>query len=176
MVPNHTPGIVPPIAGAAMATHSRAMSVTPTIAGDRLYGISMRPQELAIYGEAVSFSLRYGPVVENPSAELTQHFKLLVLEVHADLKQDDALAHGKPRKLQLLKCGWEIELTTPHACRTDALSELADEAPLLMARIADTVNELARRAGLEAPLGPDLIADLLQRYRSGLAEPANRLQ
>jgi len=152
------------------------MSVTSTIAGDRLYGISMRPQELAIYGEAVSFSLRYGPVVENPSAELTQHFKLLVLEVHADLKQDDALAHGKPRKLQLLKCGWEIELTTTVSCRTDMIGEREDEVPVLLERIADTVNDLARRAGLEAPLGPDLIADLLQRYRAGLAAPANGLQ
>jgi hypothetical protein len=152
------------------------MSVIPTIAGDRLYGISLRPQELAIYGEAVSFALRYGPVVEDPSAELTQHFKLLVLEVHADLRQDDALAHGKPRKLQLLKCGWEIELTTPTACRTDALSERDDEAPLLIARIADTVNDLARRAGLEAPLGPDVVADLLQRYRSGPTGAANRSQ
>lgn len=152
------------------------MSVTTTIAGDRLYGISLRPQELAIYGEAVSFSLRYGPVVEDPSSETTQHFKLLVLEVHADLNQDDALAHGKPRKLQLLKCGWEIEITTPLACRTDAIGERDDEVPLLLSRIADTVNELARRAGLEAPLGPDLIADLLQRYRAGLATPANGLQ
>src|ERR1043165_3024622 len=130
------------------------MSVTSTIAGDRLYGISLRPQELAIYGEAVSFSLRYGPVVDDPSTEQTQHFKLLVLEVRADLQQGDALARGKPRKLQLLKCGWEIELTTPTACRTDALGEREDEVPLLMARIADTVNDLARRAGLEAPLGP----------------------
>lgn len=152
------------------------MTITSTIAGDRLYGISLRPQELAIYGEAVSFSLRYGPVVEDPSAELTQHFKLLVLEVHADLKQDDALAHGKPRKLQLLKCGWEIELTTTSPCRTDALSERDDEVPTLLARIADTINDLARRAGLEAPLGPDLIADLLLRYRSGLAASANGLQ
>ncbi|MBA3700885.1 MAG: hypothetical protein H0W78_18705 [Planctomycetes bacterium] len=152
------------------------MSVITTIVGDRLYGISLRPQELAIYGEAVSFSLRYGPVVEDPSAELRQHFKLLVLEVHADLGQDDALAHGKPRKLQLLKCGWEIELATATACRSDTIGERDDEVPLLMERIADTVNELARRAVLEAPLGPDLIADLLQRYRAGLATPANRLQ
>jgi len=159
-----------------MPTHFRAMSVTSTIAGDRLYGISIRPQELALYGEAVSFSLRYGPVVEDPSAEAMQHFKLLVLEVHADLKQDDALARGKSRKLQLLKCGWEIELSTVSACRTDGLGERDDEVPLLMQRIADTVNELARRAGLEAPLGPDLIADLLLRYRTGLATPANGLQ
>ncbi len=166
-------------------THSRAMpvpptvhaiSTVPTIAGDRLYGISLRPQELAIYGDAVSFALRYGPVVDDPSAELKQHFKLLVLEIHADLKQDDALAHGKPRKLQLLKCGWELELNTVTACRTDSLSEQDTEVPRLLGRIADTVNELARRAGLEAPLGPELVTDLLQRYRLGLASPANGLQ
>ena len=99
-----------------------------------------------------------------------------MLEIHADLKQDDALAHGKPRKLQLLKCGWEIELTTATACRGDALVERDDEVPLLLERIADTVNDLARRAALEAPLGPDLVADLLQRYRAGLATTANGLQ
>jgi hypothetical protein len=166
-------------------THSRAMSVppsipaiatVPTIVGDRLYGISLRPQELAIYGDAVSFALRYGPVVDDPSAELNQHFKLLVLEIQADLKQDDALAHGKPRKLQLLKCGWELELNTVAACRTVALSEQETEVPRLLERIADTVNELARRAGLEAPLGPELVTDLLQRYRLGLTTPANGLQ
>lgn len=156
-----------------------AISTVPTvpiIAGDRLYGISLRPQELAIYGDAVSFALRYGPVVDDPLAELKQHFKLLVLEIHADLKQDDALAHGKPRKLQLLKCGWELELTTVTTCRTDSLSEQDVEVPRLLGRIADTVNELARRAGLEAPLGPELVTDLLQRYRLGLATPANGLQ
>jgi hypothetical protein len=166
-------------------THSRAMPVPPTIpaistvptlAGDRLYGISLRPQELAIYGDAVSFALRYGPVVDDPAAELNQHFKLLVLEIHADLKQDDALAHGKPRKLQLLKCGWELELNTVAACRTAALCEQDIEVPRLLERIADTVNELARRAGLEAPLGPELVTDLLQRYRLGLTTPANGLQ
>jgi hypothetical protein len=166
-------------------THSRAMpvppsipatSTVPTITGDRLYGISLRPQELAIYGDAVSFALRYGPVVDDPSAELNQHFKLLVLEIHADLKQDDALAHGKPRKLQLLKCGWELELNTVAACRTAALSEQDTEVPRLLERIADTVNELARRAGLEAPLGPELVSDLLQRYRLGLSSPENGLQ
>jgi hypothetical protein len=152
------------------------MPVTPTIAGDRLYGISLRPQELAIYGTSVSFSLRYGPIVDDPSAELLQHFKLLVLEIHAELGSDDALAHGKPRRLQLLKCGWEIELATASACRTDSLEERPEEVPLLLDRVADTVNELARRAALEAPLGPELVADLLTRYRAGPATPANGLQ
>jgi hypothetical protein len=133
------------------------------ISGDRLYGITMRPQELALYGERVSCEVRYSPIVDDEAAANERHFKLLVLEIEVAL----AGAAGMPeRRLQLLKCGWELELTSATPCRVAELAELEEEVPLLLARIADTVNELARRAGLEAPLGPELIADLVQRYRS----------
>ena len=140
--------------------------IRPTLAGDRLYGITMRPQELALYGEKVHFGLRYSPITDQAEELSDRHFKLLVLEVHAELPSEDALAHGKPRRLQLLKCGWEAELATTVKVRTDQVAELDDEVPRLLARIADTVNELARRAGLEAPLGPDLVRDLVVSYRA----------
>lgn len=126
----------------------------------------MRPQELALYGEKVHFGLRYSPIADRADELSDRHFKLLVLEVHADLPSEDALAHGKSRRLHLLKCGWEAELTTSVPARTDQLAELDDEVPRLLGRIADTVNELARRAGLEAPLGPDLVKDLVVSYRA----------
>jgi hypothetical protein len=135
----------------------------PQISGDRLYGITMRPQELALYGERVSCEVRYSPIVDDEAVAAERHYKLLVLEIEVELAPAGA---GPARRLQLLKCGWELELTSASPCRVAELAELEEEVPLLLARIADTVNELARRAELEAPLGPELIADLVQRYRT----------
>ncbi len=136
----------------------------PLISGDRLYGIAMRAQELALYGERVTCEVRYSPIVDDEAVAAERHYKLLVLEIEVELA---GAAGSPPRRLQLLKCGWELELTSASPCRVAELAEGEEEMPLLLARIADTVNELARRAELEAPLGPDLIADLVQRYRSG---------
>jgi hypothetical protein len=137
---------------------------SPVISGDRLYGITMRPQELALYGERISCEVRYSGIVDDEAVASSRHYKLLVLEIEVSLP---GATGASPRRLQLLKCGWELELTSASSCRVDELSELDEEVPLLLARIADTVNELARRAGLEAPLGPELVAELVQRYRSG---------
>jgi hypothetical protein len=132
----------------------------PTIVADRLYGISMRPHELALHGGQVSFSLRYGAICDDAAELLTRHFKLLVLEIHAQVALEPDAA---PRRLELLRCGWELELSTPAPCPTADLAELPAELPRLMVRIADTVNDLARRAGLEAPLGPALVDQLTAR-------------
>jgi hypothetical protein len=149
--------------------HNLPHSTTDAAIGsDRLYGISMRPQELSLYGEKVTFSVRYSPIFDDENEETDRHYKLLVLEISADLGQ--GVSTGSPgRQLQLLKCGWELELTTPTPCRVGSLAERDDEVPLLLGRIAETVNDLARRAGLEAPLGPDLVDDLVQRYRADSA-------
>ena len=148
------------------------MASRPSIAGDRLYGISMRPQELALYGAKVAFDLRYSAVFDDPAEQTTEHFKLLVLEIEAETPADDPLGQARGR-LQLLKCGWELRLTTPAACTVGTTEELAEEVPLLLARIADTINDLAQRGGLEAPMGPELVADLLQRYRLGVVGASN---
>jgi len=139
-----------------------------TVCGDRLYGISMRPQELSLYGEKVQFSLRYSPIFDDEHEQTDRHFKLLVLEIEVATAQEGVSKMGG-RMLQLLKCGWELELATPALCRVGSLAESDEEVPFLLGRIADTVNELARRAGLEAPLGPELVADLVSRYRTGEA-------
>lgn len=146
--------------GAHLATMQSPMP--PTISADRLYGISMRPHELAHYGEAVTFSLRYGSIFDDPAEETSAHFTLLVLEIHA--------AEGtgpEGQRLELLRCGWEMERTTVLPCRVDSVPELPSEVPLLLSRVADTVNELARRAGLEAPLGSTVIDRLLLQYQAG---------
>lgn len=134
----------------------------PTIVADRLYGISMRPHELALHGDAVSFTLRYGAIFDDEAETTTRHFTLLVLEIHAEV----VLAPGAaPRRLELLRCGWELERATEAPCAVGSVAEQPEEVPRLMARIADTVNELARRAGLEAPLGPALVDRLTAECR-----------
>ena len=138
----------------------------PVIAADRLYGISFRPQELAMYGGAVSFALRYAPMAEEGDPPATSHCKVLVLEITARLDPADELARQGQRELSVAKCGWEIDLTTADPCRSIDLPELAEEVPLLLERIADTLNELARRAGLPPPMGIEVVTHLLHRYRT----------
>lgn len=138
----------------------------PTIVGDRLYGISMRPQELAIYGERVTFSLRYAAIFDDGGEAAKRHFKLLVLEIGADLPPDPEVGRTETTQLELLKCGWELELEAAEPVAVGSLPERDDEVPLLLGRIADTVNELARRAQLEAPLAPSVVDGLVADYRS----------
>ncbi|HYE07628.1 MAG TPA: hypothetical protein VEL07_19070 [Planctomycetota bacterium] len=147
----------------------------PRIAADRLYALDIRPQELAVYGERVRFDLRYAPIFDDPAEVADRHYKLLVLEILAPLPPADAQRRGGPAgggELALLKIGWELELTTATPCRVGTLTDLAEELPLLLGRVADTVNELARRAKLEAPLGPDLVRQLIADFRAQ-ARPSN---
>jgi hypothetical protein len=134
-----------------------------TLAGDRLYGINLRPHELALHGEKVQFGLRYSPIFDDPTERTTHHFFLLVLEIHAEVALDDA---APPKRVQLLKCGWELERTTATDQTVGSVAEEPGDVPLLLKRIADTVNDLARRAGLEAPLGPSVVDQLLADYRA----------
>lgn len=152
--------------------HDAPLPPTPTLHADRLYGVSMRPHELALYGEQVRFNLRYSPIIDDPEESTSRHFKLMVLEMHCTVGSDaDPQIAG--RHLELVKCGWELELATPRPCPTAVLAELPEEVPYLLEQIADTVNELARRAGLEAPFGADLQERLLREYRQRHAEAAN---
>jgi hypothetical protein len=139
--------------------------VKPKIVSDRLYGITMRPQELALYGEQVEFNLRYSAIFDREDEVTDKHFKLLVLEIVAELPADDELGR-EAGALLLVKCGWELELSTAEPCRVGTLDELTEELPRLLDRVAETINELARRARLEAPLGPELVTTLLHRYRT----------
>lgn len=142
----------------------------PRIVADRLYGITMRPQELSLYGDQVRFALRYAPMFEDPAELTTTHYKLLVLEVDAELPA--AAGQRAGQRLDLLKIGWELELESPVACVVGSLPEQPGEMKHLLDRVADTVNELARRAGLEAPFTPEVMERLLADYRSAARDPS----
>ncbi len=143
---------------------SNDSAVAPVIAADRLYGLSYRPQELALYGDQVRFALRVAAMFDDPEEITDRHFRLLVLEISCDLPADDELGRDAG-SIQLLKIGWELTITTPAPQRVGTVAELPGEASLVLDRIADTVNDLARRAGLDAPLGPDVITHLTMQYR-----------
>ncbi len=140
------------------------MAVTDV--ADRLYGITFRPQELALYGERVQFDLRYAAMFDDPSEVTERHFSLLVLEITAEIPADEGLARNGGR-MQLLKCGWELERRADPAQQVDTLPEAPGDVARLLERIAATVNDLAGRAGLGAPLGPEVITSLLHQYRTG---------
>ena len=133
---------------------------------DRLYGITFRPQELALYGERVQFDLRYAAMFDDPAEVTERHFSLLVLEITTEIAGDEGLGRAGGR-LQLLKCGWELERQASPAQQVDTLPEAPGDVARLLEQIAATVNDLARRAGLEAPLGHEVISSLLHQYRTG---------
>lgn len=135
----------------------------PRITGDRLYGISIRPQELAVYGEQVRFELRYAPIFDREDEALSEHFKLMVLEVSCEVPPDDELALPS-RQLELVKCGWELSLETDRPWPSNDLPLIEGEIRYVLDRIADTVNELARRGGLEIPMGREVVDDIAARF------------
>jgi hypothetical protein len=131
-----------------------------SIAGDRLYSISLRPHELAELGGDVRVSMRYTPVADDDAPAL-RHFKLLVVELSAATTD----AEGAPVELQLLKCGWELEVVCDAPCAPSQLPELVGEVPLLLGRIAAAVNDLAGRAGAGELLTDVDIAALAADFR-----------
>jgi len=143
----------------------------PSIVSESLYSLSFRPQELSLYAEKVAIGLRYGSIFDEESEFSQRHFKLLVIEFTVTLDADDALAAGVTGPLELLKCGWELELQTVAPCLVGTVEELPEEASLLIGRISETVNDLARRAKLETPFTPELVASLLAEYRARTAAP-----
>ncbi len=136
----------------------------PAIEADRLYSLNYRPQELALHGENVRFHLRCAVVYDDPAEITVTHFRLAVLEISADLPADPDLGRAAG-PLLLLKIGWEIVVTTPSPQRVGTVPEAPGEAERLLNAMADTVNDLARRAGLDAPLGPEVVTQLLTSYR-----------
>ena len=137
----------------------------PQIVSDVLYGISMRPQELELYKDYAQFRLRYSPIFDDPEEEATEHFKLLVVEVHCQLPPDIEVGRHKGGELDLLRCGWQLEMKTAAACRVDSVPELPEELPLLLGKVAETVNRLAEDAHIDGPLPDEALERLLKQYR-----------
>ncbi len=137
----------------------------PQIVSDVLYGISMRPQELAMYTEYAQFNLRYAPIFDDPSEECTEHFKLLVVEVTCQLPPDISVGRQQGQDLELLRCGWQLELKTAKPCRPDSLPELPEELPLLFDRMSACINRLAKDAGVDDVFHKETIERLVKQYR-----------
>jgi hypothetical protein len=135
-----------------------------TIVADRLYSLTYRPQELALYGENVRFHLRCAPIFEDPAEVTDTHYRSCVLEISADLPADPDLGRAAGPIL-LLKIGWEIVVTTAAVVQVGTVPEAPGEAERMLNAIAETVNDLSRRAGLDAPLGPEVVTQLLTSYR-----------
>ena len=135
-----------------------------SIVADRLYSLTFRPQELAMYGENVRFHLRCAPIYDDPSEITDAHYRSAVLEISADLPADPELGRAAGPIL-LLKIGWEIVVATATPQQVGTVSEAPGEPERLLNAIADTVNDLSRRAGLDAPLGPEVVTHLLTSYR-----------
>ncbi len=137
---------------------------------DRLYGIDFLPQELALHGGKVDFTLRYSPIFDDPAEVATTHFAVLVLEVTATVPGEN----GTTVRRRLLRCGWELEQTTAEPCAVEAIPEDPAVVRRLLEKIADTVNDLAVRAGLPGPLTAEVLTTLLHHYRTSAS--ANQSQ
>ena len=136
------------------------------LGGDALYGLSLRPQELDLYRSQARCELRYAPICDDDDPPAGEHHKLLVLALTCDLPPDPPAGRSQAMELELLKCGWQLQVLVDPPCPAAALPEHAAELPLLLARIWETVADLGRRAGLEDLLPEDLRQRLVADYRA----------
>ncbi len=137
----------------------------PQIVSDVLYGINIRPQELSMYKEYAQFKLRYSPIFDDPAVEATEHFKLMVVEITCQLPPDISIGRAQGQDLELLRCGWQLEMHTAQACRVDQVPELPEEVPMLLEHMAQTVNRLAEDAHIDPPMPEESIERLVKQYR-----------
>lgn len=144
-------------------------AVRAAIVSQRLYGIEFRPQEFDLYADHLTFDLRSAIVADDPSVIAERHWRLCVLEAVAAVPPTDGIAGGTPRRLRVLRCGWELELEPDRPCAGDDLPDDPTGIAAAVERIAETVNLLARRAGFTSdPLGPETVTTLLHRYHAGV--------
>ena len=71
-------------------SESAGDKVPVRLVGDRLYGVDYKPHELSIYGERVNFHLRWSPIADDMAESATTHYRLLVLEITAEVPTDAA--------------------------------------------------------------------------------------
>ncbi len=141
------------------------------IVADRLYGLTIRPQELALYGAQARCVLRSAVMAEDPAQPAAQHHRLVVLEVDVLIPATDAL-HADSPVLQVLKVGWELDLAADPPVPADLLPESPDEARFALERLAASVNRVCAEAGQPPALEPALVDEILMAYRTrGSAPP-----
>ncbi len=133
-----------------------------TLAADRLYALSIRPQEWDGLREQAELAWRWGPLADDREAPATRHWFLLVLECRVRPPAGDPLAAGNADGLEVLRCGWEAELDLTVALPPSAIDEDRTLIANLIAKIAETVNLVGRQAGvgelLTAPMCDRLVS------------------
>jgi hypothetical protein len=133
-----------------------------TLAADRLYALSIRPQEWDGLREHARLALRWGPLADDPAAPARRHWFLLGVECRVMLPAGDPLAAQHPEGLEVLRCGWEAELEVPIDLPASAIDADPQLIRALLGKIAETVNPVAERAGTGVLL-TDTIMSALQR-------------
>ena len=133
-----------------------------TLVADRLYALSIRPQEWDGLREHAQLALRWGPLADDPAAPARRHWYLLVVECRVMLPAGDPLAAQHPDGMEVLRCGWEAELEVPIDLPATAIDADPQLIRALLGKIAETVNHVAERAGTGVLL-TDTIMSALQR-------------
>ena len=133
-----------------------------SLAADRLYALSIRPQEWDGLRDQAQLALRWGPLADDAEAPAKRHWFLLMVEARVRLPAGDPLAAQHPDGLEVLRCGWEAELEVPVALPASAVA--ADDALLdgLLGKLAATVNAVAAQAGVGALLTEEVCRALRQ--------------
>jgi hypothetical protein len=134
-----------------------------TLAADRLYALSIRPQEWDGLRERAQLAVRWGPLADDPDAPAKRHWFLLVLEAHVQLPADDPLAAQHPNGLEVLRCGWEAELELPVDLPPHAIDRDTDLVGALLSQIIALVNTVAGKSGAEPLLTEAIIQPLCER-------------
>jgi hypothetical protein len=138
----------------------------PTLAADRLYALSIRPQEWDGLRPHARLALRWGPLADDPEAPARRHWFLLLVEARVLPPQGDPLRAAQPDGIEVLRCGWEAELETPVDLPASALEADDEMLATLLGRIVALVNEVAAKAGADALLGPAEADALLNARRA----------
>ncbi len=132
------------------------------LAADRLYAISIRPQEWDGLREHARLAMRWGPLADDPAAPARRHWFLLVVECRVMLAAGDPLGAQHPGGMEVLRCGWEAELEVPVVLPATAVEEEAGMVSALLRKIAQTVNSVAGQAGVGELLSEAMQAGLLK--------------
>lgn len=135
-----------------------------TLAADRLYALSIRPQEWDGLRERAELGLRWGPLADDPEVPARRHWFLLVLEARVRLPADDPLAARHPDGLEVLRCGWEAELELPVDLPPAAIDRDEELVGGLMGKAMAVVNAVAGHAGAEPLLAPAVLDALRRRW------------
>jgi hypothetical protein len=127
---------------------------------DVLYAIDFHPQEMAMYGNQVNFDLRFAPMAEDADQPANEVPLLLVVQAHTMVQPSG----GERRRFDLLKIGWQIVVASDAAVVPRVLLDQRRFLDHMLQKSAETVNQLAQQAGVEAALAPDLLDEIAAAY------------